>query len=114
MNEQFTYLYSVLRHLASAEIPYMLTGSMALAVWAQPRMTRDIDLVIRADGRKVARLVDALQNDNYVSDDAAQEAVRSGTMFNAIDFVTLNKADFILYNDSPYEHEKFERTHTAA
>jgi len=27
-------------------IPYMLTGSMAMNYYAQPRMTRDIDVVI--------------------------------------------------------------------
>src|SRR5882762_7423340 len=29
-----------------AQIPYMLTGSMAMNYYAQPRMTRDIDVVI--------------------------------------------------------------------
>ena len=28
-------------------IPYMLTGSMAMNYYAQPRMTRDIDMVVQ-------------------------------------------------------------------
>ena len=32
--------------LKSADISYMLTGSMAMSYYAVPRTTRDIDLVI--------------------------------------------------------------------
>src|SRR5579885_2445205 len=36
----------VSQRLNAAEIGYMLTGSMAMNYYAQPRMTRDIDVVI--------------------------------------------------------------------
>jgi hypothetical protein len=48
MDEQFEFLRSIVHRLEEASIPYMLTGSLALAIWARPRMTRDIDVVIAA------------------------------------------------------------------
>ena len=87
----------------------MLTGSLALAVWARPRMTRDVDVVIEADKAAIARLVDAFSNDCYTSLDAAEEAVASGTMFNVIHTASLLKADFILRRDEKFEVAKFAR-----
>ena len=46
MIEQFKVLKDVVSRLESAGIPYMITGSLALNHYAQPRMTRDIDLVV--------------------------------------------------------------------
>ncbi len=39
-------LRDVSHRLASGGIAFMLTGSMAMNYYAQPRMTRDIDLVV--------------------------------------------------------------------
>ena len=45
MNE-IDIVRDVSRRFEQAGIPYMLTGSMAMNYYAQPRMTRDIDVVI--------------------------------------------------------------------
>ena len=109
MDEQFEFLRSVVERLEAAGIPYMLTGSLALAVWARPRMTRDVDIVIEADERAVQRLVAAFAVDSYASPDAAAEAVKARTMFNVIHIRSLLKADFILRTEEPYERTKFAR-----
>lgn len=109
MDEQFEFLRSIVHRLVAAEIPYMLTGSLALAVWARPRMTRDVDVVIEADAAAVRRLVAAFEPDSYVSAEAAAEAVTARTMFNVIHLTSLLKADFILRRDEPYERTKFAR-----
>lgn len=46
MSEQLEFLKDIARRLDSARIPYMVTGSLALVLYARPRMTRDVDLVI--------------------------------------------------------------------
>ena len=59
MREQLEFIKFISERLESAEIPYMLTGSVALAVYTEPRMTRDIDLVIEcepADAEMILRL----------------------------------------------------------
>lgn len=44
----------IAERLDGAGIPYMVTGSVALAVYATPRMTRDIDFVVQIDRSDVA------------------------------------------------------------
>lgn len=50
MKDEFEVMRDVTERLEAAEIPYMLTGSMALNYYAQPRMTRDIDFVVELSG----------------------------------------------------------------
>lgn len=45
MLSEFDLLLDVTRRSENAGLDYMLTGSMALNHYAQPRMTRDIDIV---------------------------------------------------------------------
>lgn len=56
-------------------ILYMLTGSLALSYYAQPRMTRDIDLVVEI----VPALIDGIENhfksEYYVSIEAIRDAI---------------------------------------
>jgi hypothetical protein len=109
MDEQFEFLRSIVRRLDAAGIPYMLTGSLALAIWARPRMTRDVDVVIEADQAAVRRLLAAFAEDCYASPEAAADAVDAQTMFNVIHLRSLLKADFILRREDPYERAKFAR-----
>ncbi len=44
VDEHLEFVKQIALRLASAEINYMMTGSMAMAVYATPRMTRDIDV----------------------------------------------------------------------
>ena len=57
MDEQFEFLRLIVQRLNAAGIPHMLTGSLALAGWARPRMTRDVDVVIEADKAEDVRMV---------------------------------------------------------
>lgn len=109
MDEQLDFLQLVVARLEAAQIPYMLTGSLALAIHALPRMTRDVDFVIDADERRIATLVEGFAADSYVSAEAASGAVRERGMFNAIHLKSLLKADFILLTPEAYELAKFGR-----
>ena len=42
VDEQLEFAKQIASRLTSAGIPYMMTGSMAMAVYAPPRMTRDV------------------------------------------------------------------------
>lgn len=46
MLSELDLLLDVAEKLETARLSYMLTGSMALNHYAQPRMTRDIDIVL--------------------------------------------------------------------
>lgn len=47
MTDQLSVLKLVTERPAAAGIAYMLTGSIAAGYYVQPRMTRDIDLVLK-------------------------------------------------------------------
>ena len=111
MNEQLQVLSLAVSRLETAGIEYLITGSFALAVYATPRMTRAIDVVIDCTSDQAAQLAKAFQADSYASEDAAREAVATGTMFNVIHNDTLMKVDFIVRKQDAYTDEQFTRGH---
>ena len=51
MKTELDLLRDVSQRLESSGVAFMLTGSMAMNFYAQPRMTRDIDLVVKLNVR---------------------------------------------------------------
>jgi hypothetical protein len=84
MNEPLAVLQLVVSRLETLDIRYMITGSIALAAYAAPRMTRDIHIVIDCDVNQAVALAKAFEVDSYASVDAAREAASSRGMFNII------------------------------
>ena len=105
---QLEFLTDIVRRLDDAGIPHMLAGSMASAYHGEPRMTRDIDLVIHPTIEAMERFVDALDRSRYYIDDAV-DAVRRRDMCNVIDTSSGWKADLILRRDRPFSEEEFGR-----
>lgn len=109
MTEELQLLRDIVTRLESAGIDYMLTGSVALNCYAQPRMTRDIDLVVAFYLKDVARIQSLLGQDYYVSEEAAREAVSNQSSFNAIHQATLIKVDFMVRKREDYRLHEFSR-----
>jgi len=109
MTEELTILRDITSRLDTAGIDYMLTGSVALACHAQPRMTRDIDLVVAFFLRDVSRISEVLGSDYYVSPEAAREAVMHQSSFNAIHEPSLIKVDFMVRKREEYRLHEFTR-----
>ena len=87
----------------------MLTSSMAMNYYAQPRMTRDIDLVIALSAADVDTVVRTFAGDYYVSPDAVADSIARQSLFNLIHEESVIKVDCIVRKDSPYRHAEFER-----
>ena len=103
-------LDEVLAALAAAEIPCMLTGSLAAAVHGAGRATMDIDLVIDPAPEALERFVRVMASSGrYVSAEAAREALAMRTMFNVIDLETGWKIDLIIRKDRPFSMAEFAR-----
>ncbi len=109
MTEELQLLQEVTARLEEAGIDYMLTGSVALNCHAQPRFTRDIDLVVDFNLNDAARIQTVLGEDFYVSEDAAREAVGLRGSFNAIHQTTLIKIDFMVRKQAAYWENEFAR-----
>lgn len=96
--------------LGRADVPFMLTGSLAGSYHGAPRATQDIDLVVDAPSEALLAVADALRNAGlYVSDEAIREASASRGMFNAIDPRSGWKVDFIVRKDRPFSIREFGR-----
>lgn len=104
------FLRRVIAVADDLSLPYMLTGSLASAYYGEPRATRDIDIVIALESDEIGQLVRRLEEEGfYVSDQAAREAVRRQTQFNAIDPESGWKVDWIVRRDRPFSRTEFER-----
>lgn len=104
------FLRRVIALIDDTGIPYMLTGSIALAYYAEPRATRDIDLVIAVSTGELTRLLERLDEEGfYVSSEAARDAVRRRGQFNAVDPESGWKVDWIVRKDRPFSRREFER-----
>ena len=109
MTEELETLRDISVRLESAGIDYMLTGSVALNCYAQPRMTRDIDLVVAFMLEDVERIETVLGAEYYVSPEAAREAALHQSSFNAIHQSSLTKVDFMIRKDEEYRRHEFTR-----
>lgn len=102
-------LKDVIEKLHSANLSYMLTGSFALGYYAQPRMTRDMDIVLAVKEIEVESVFKLFKDDYYISNTAVKNAVDKKTMFNIIHNNTLIKIDFIIKKQEEYRELEFER-----
>lgn len=109
MSEQLDLLMLVASRLEAAGIRYMVSGSTAMNFYAEPRMTRDIDLVVELVPEDARRVVELLGAQFYVDEDAVRDAIERRTMFNAIEMEKVLKVDFIVRKDEPYRIEELAR-----
>jgi hypothetical protein len=92
------------------DIPYMLSGSIALGIYTIPRMTRDIDFVIHLEAKNLDLFVDSFKEGFYCDRDGIKDAmVGPVKMFNIIDHESGYKADFVVLKDDPFRLEEFRR-----
>lgn len=109
MDEQLEFLRLIAARLDGAGIPYMVTGSLAVAVWAVPRMTRDIDVVVDVGAADAQRLTGLFADDCVIDPDAVRDAIARRGMFNVIHAEWIVKADFIVRKDTAYRKVELDR-----
>ncbi len=109
MTDQFSILRLVAERLDAAGLRYMLTGSIAAGYYAQPRMTRDIDLVVEVAPADAERLAAAFSRDFVVNLEAIRAAILRQGLFNLIHVEAVTKVDFVVRKDVPYRLEEFRR-----
>lgn len=109
MLSELDILRDVCARLEKARIEYMLTGSMAMNYYAQPRMTRDIDIVVELEASDATRVDSAFAPDYYVPDEALQSALRERGMFNLLHLESVVKVDLIVRKHTLYRQTEFAR-----
>jgi hypothetical protein len=109
MKNELDIVRDVSLRLEQDGLEYMLTGSMAMNYYAQPRMTRDIDLVVALTAHDTDKVVRLFSPDYYVSREAVSSAVTHESLFNLIHRDSVIKVDCIVRKNTPYRRAEFER-----
>ncbi len=109
MNTELDIIADLSRRLELLGIPFMLTGSVAMNYYAEPRMTRDIDFVVEIGAADVSRLVNELSSDYYIDADTVKEALQNESMFNLLHLESVIKVDCIIRKSSEYRQVEFSR-----
>ena len=95
--------------LKSLNINYMISGSVALNFYSEPRMTRDIDIVIDIQKEDVEKIFQSFKNDFYIDKEMIYDAINNKSMFNIIDLKSIIKIDFIIKKNEEYRILEFNR-----
>jgi hypothetical protein len=109
MLSEIDVLAIVGERLTARNFPFMLTGSFAMAHYAVPRMTRDLDIVVALGPGDVAGIIDAFSGDFYVDADAAIAAIAVERLFNLMHYGSGIKVDLIVRKSSEYRLLEFSR-----
>lgn len=94
---------------------FFVTGSVASAVYGEPRLTNDIDIVVRLSPADAARLCDLFPPDEfYVDANAVEVAARTGGQFNVIHPESGLKIDFMIASRDRFDEGRFQRKRNVA
>jgi hypothetical protein len=113
MLDELSVLKLVAGRLEAAGLSYMVTGSVALSLYAEPRMTRDVDLVVDLRPSDTPRILDLFGAEFNVDADRVREAITRRSMFNVIHTVAVVKLDIIVRKAGAYREEEFRRRRLA-
>src|SRR5688572_15323103 len=83
----------VTQTLDSLGIPHTIGCSIASSFAGEPRSTIDIDIVVALTDGHISALVEALEEEFYVDEEALRRAVRERTSANLIHHASYLKVD---------------------
>jgi hypothetical protein len=89
---------------------YMIGGSHASIYYGEPRLTRDVDVIVALRAEHLPAFVGGFPADEYyVDEDAAREAVRTAGQFHIIHPGSGQKIDVYVNPDTPYDRARLAR-----
>ncbi|MCI0708268.1 MAG: hypothetical protein L0Y80_12390 [Ignavibacteriae bacterium] len=110
MELQQQVLLLTLDRLEKLEIPYYVTGSIAVSIYGKPRFTHDIDLVVAILPTSVNVAVKQFHPDFYISAEGLQDALERHSMANLIHHESGMKIDlWVLDRQNEYALSQFQR-----
>lgn len=102
-------LKNICEQFEEKKIEYMLSGSIAMSIYAVPRFTRDVDIVINLKKEEAEKFISIFSDKFYLNQKTViEETVKKG-MFNVIDQTSGYKIDFIVKKNNEFRDEEFKR-----
>ena len=96
-------LEAVVAVLRERRIPYHVTGGLVSSYYGEPRLTQDIDFVVRLAPPDAGTLAEDLSQQFLVDRDRVARAVETGGLFQALHREQVIKADFHVGESVPGE-----------
>lgn len=109
MKNELDIMRDLAHRFAPGHIEYMLTGLFAMNYYAQPRMTRAIDVVVALKPQDVDTISNLFNADYYVAREAITRAITHESVFNLIHHETVIKVDCIVRKNDTYRRLECER-----
>jgi hypothetical protein len=103
------FFKKIIEYFDNRQIPYMLSGSIAMGLYTVSRATKDIDFVVQLKPEDIDDFAGYFSGAYYCSRDAVADAVNRQSLFNVIDHRSGYKADFVVLKNSEYRLAEFER-----
>jgi hypothetical protein len=105
--ELLRYLAEVLETLG---VEYMIGGSHAAMYYGEPRLTRDVDVIVELRLDDLPAFVARFPpEDFYLDEQSAREAIAASGQFNIIHPTSGLKIDVYVNPDTPYDHTRLAR-----
>ena len=99
--------------IGRAGFGYMVTGAVAAAIYGEPRLTRDVDLVVVLRGREAERLARSFPAEEFYlppTETMIEEAARPRHgHFNILHLESGLRADIYLLGDDPLHAWAYDR-----
>lgn len=110
--EQEELLRKIAAILDDLDIPYIITGGIAVVIWGRPRFTADIDIVIELTRKNLDRLAERLldiDKEVYVDRESMERALERHGEFNFIHPAAGLKVDFWILRNDAFDRERMRR-----
>jgi hypothetical protein len=99
-------LKEIALQLKRASIPYMVIGGQAVLVYGEPRLTRDIDIIMGIGLDRVKKIIPIIGLKSLVQKE--KEFVERNMVLPTLDKKSSIRVDFI-FSFSPYERQAIDR-----
>lgn len=106
-----TFFSEVVHVLDRLGIPYMVVGGFAAIFYGEPRLTIDVDIVVKMGPEQLKPFVEAFPApEYYASEEGILDSLRRNLPFNVIHPSTGAKIDFIPLPDDSFTRAAFQRS----
>ncbi len=111
MHDVLEVFIEVLKRVEQAQIPYMVVGSVASAIYGEPRLTHDLDLVIDIQPNRATDLYKLFANSEFYCPpiDIIRCETKQRGQFNLIHQPSGYKIDIVIRKATDHGVEEFNR-----
>lgn len=108
-NEPIEVTIQVTQVLEKLNIPYLISGSLASALYGMVRTTQDSDIVAEMQLEHLQPFVTALQDEFYMDDEMIAESIQHHSSFNIIHRESMFKVDIFIPRPCPFLQSQLAR-----